>query len=128
MMRRLLAAAAVALVAGCTSVPQVPPDLVRQAETVAYTADGSYVASLRVATAWAKQPRCGTPRALPPPGCSTAKGVIDAEARRIVARREIDRLKVLTSDVRATPDAISASIAATRAAVGAYEAIAGGGQ
>ena len=124
-MRKLLAFLAVgALLAACaTKVPQTAID---DAKAVSYGLESIYVASVQTATVWAKQPRCG-PITAPPPLCSTALGVLNVEAKRLVAKDALVRLNAVIATVGADPSAISAAIAVAREAVAAYQAIAGKG-
>lgn len=128
-MKKLVASLAVALlIGGCAQGLNgpVPADVIKQAQTIKYGLDTSYAASLRVATTWAdKANRCTLPNALPPPLCSTAQGVLRAEAARLVARSALDRLEMVIATAT-TASAIDAALNAAKSAVAAYTAAAGG--
>lgn len=127
---RTLAAGAVLLFLGACSVfaPSVSKEQIEQARGLSYTLETGYLLALQEGTVWARPAnRCGLPKALPKPACSTAQGVLAAEARRLDARTALDHLTVVIADARSTPDAISVAMSAARNAMAAYQDISKGG-
>lgn len=118
---KYLALLLVAFVAACTGVT---PKALGDAANVSYTLKAGYTGALQVATAWASQPRCGTPGAKPAPLCSTAQGVLDAEKVRVSARSALDTLDKTIADSSTSQDGLDAAIAAATNAVTAYRTIA----
>lgn len=103
----------------------VPASVINDAKTTSYALESTYAASLKVATAWAAQPRCSAVGAPPAPLCSTASGVIKAETGRQVAKSALTRLdQVIT--MASDASAIDSAIAAAQAAVATYQTVAKG--
>ena len=125
MMKSLILAAGMMLAACAT--PQVSQAQLAQAKGVSYSLETTYTAALQIATTWAnKSNRCAPTYPVPPPLCSTAQGIIDMEARRLVARSALTRLDAVIADAQSNPDMIATAILAAQQAVAAYNDIVGG--
>lgn len=94
---------------------------VATAKDASYGLHAAYGTAVGAATAWASQPRCTAPGAPPVPFCSTAAGVLNAEAARLVA---VDALGKLDAAIVAGADA-TAALSTAQAAVTGFSNVAG---
>lgn len=135
-MKRTVLLLAFVLTGGCSTLSAVntasetpvSQATLNQARGTSQALHAAYLMALDALLVWENpRNRCNLKNALPPPACSTAQGVLKAEAVRVDVRATLDRLDAVVADVSTTPTMLTAAISAVQNSMALFSQVTKGG-